>query len=95
LGGKTIRFVKFHTMCEDADEKLEELLEQNEKDGPIFKIRHDPRITPVGRFLRKYSLDELPQLFSVISGEMSLVGPRPQLVREVAHYDDRTRQRLT
>jgi len=95
LGGKTITFIKFRTMCVDAEKQLDELLEKNEKDGPIFKIKDDPRITPIGRFLRNYSLDELPQLFSVIKGEMSLVGPRPPLAREVEQYDARAAQRLT
>lgn len=95
LGGKSIEFVKFRTMCVNADEKLAELQEQNEKDGPIFKMKRDPRITPVGRFLRKFSLDELPQLVSVLKGDMSMVGPRPPLKREVELYDARTMQRLT
>lgn len=95
LGGKGIEFVKFRTMCIDADEKLAKLMEKNEKDGPIFKIRNDPRITPVGRILRKFSLDELPQLLSVLRGDMSMVGPRPPLRREVVHYDERAMQRLT
>ena len=95
LGGRPIDFVKFRTMCMDADAKLAELVEQNEKDGPIFKIKNDPRTTKVGRILRKFSLDELPQLISVFKGDMSMVGPRPPLKREVALYDERTMQRLT
>ncbi len=95
LGGQSIDFVKFRTMCMDADAKLAELKAQNEKDGPIFKIKNDPRTTKVGRILRKFSLDELPQLISVLKGDMSMVGPRPPLKREVALYDARTMQRLT
>ena len=75
--GKTFEVVKFRTMYVDAEERLANLVDQNESDGLFFKIRDDPRITPVGRFLRKTSLDELPQLLNVVKGEMSLVGPRP------------------
>jgi lipopolysaccharide/colanic/teichoic acid biosynthesis glycosyltransferase len=95
LGGKPFMFVKFRSMYLDADKRLEELLSQNEKEGPIFKIQNDPRITPIGGFLRKYSLDELPQIFHVFTGEMSLVGPRPPLPREVALYDDYAMERLS
>lgn len=93
--GKHFRFLKFRTMYADADARLASLLAKNEKDGPIFKMKNDPRITPVGRFLRKYSLDELPQLIHVARGEMSLVGPRPPVPREVAQYDEFARERLT
>jgi lipopolysaccharide/colanic/teichoic acid biosynthesis glycosyltransferase len=82
-------------MYVDADRRLAELMHHNEKDGPIFKIKDDPRITPIGRFLRKFSLDELPQLVHVFSGTMSLVGPRPPLSREVDHYDNFALQRLS
>lgn len=95
LGGKPIKFIKFRTMVADADAKLKDLQAHNEKDGPIFKMKNDPRITPLGRFLRKFSLDELPQLWSVFRGDMSMVGPRPPLPREVELYDERTMQRLT
>ena len=95
LGGKDFEFVKFRSMYVDAETRFETLRSDNEKDGPIFKMKHDPRITPVGRFLRKYSLDELPQLFNVLKGEMSLVGPRPPLPREVAQYDEFAMQRLS
>ena len=95
LGGKPIKFIKFRTMVADADSKLKELQAHNEKDGPIFKMKNDPRITPLGRFLRKFSLDELPQLWSVLCGDMSMVGPRPPLPREVEHYDERAMQRLS
>ena len=69
---------KFRTMCPDAEQKLKDLMERNEKDGPVFKMKNDPRITRVGKFLRKTSIDELPQLFNVLKGDMSLVGPRPE-----------------
>lgn len=92
--GKLFELFKFRTMCPDAEEKLEELLNLNEMDGPVFKIKGDPRITRVGRFLRKTSLDELPQLLNVLLGDMSIVGPRPALPREVAQYNDYQKQRL-
>lgn len=92
--GREFRFYKFRSMCPNAEEKLEDLLEQNEMEGPVFKIRDDPRITRVGRFIRKTSIDELPQLWNVLRGDMSIVGPRPALPREVEQYDDYTRQRL-
>jgi exopolysaccharide biosynthesis polyprenyl glycosylphosphotransferase len=95
LGGKIFKFIKFRTMVVDADRLIFALKSQNEKDGPIFKMKDDPRITPVGRFLRKSSLDELPQLWSVLIGDMSMVGPRPPLSREVACYDARAMRRLT
>lgn len=77
--GKPFKFYKFRSMCVDAEAKLDQLLEQNEMDGPAFKIKDDPRITRVGKFIRKTSLDELPQLFNIFKGEMSVVGPRPAL----------------
>lgn len=95
LGGKVFEFVKFRSMYIDAETRFDTLRGKNEKDGPIFKMKDDPRITPVGRFLRKYSLDELPQLVNVLKGEMSLVGPRPPLPREVAQYDAYAMQRLS
>jgi len=95
LGGKEFGFVKFRSMYMDADRRLGELANLNEKDGPIFKMKDDPRVTRVGRFLRKYSLDELPQLLHVLTGEMSLVGPRPPLLREVQCYDDQCMIRLS
>lgn len=85
---------KFRSMHVDADKRLTELKEQNEVDGPMFKMKNDPRITSVGRFLRKTSLDELPQLWNVLRGDMSLVGPRPPLPREVANYSKYDLQRL-
>jgi exopolysaccharide biosynthesis polyprenyl glycosylphosphotransferase len=93
--GKEFDFLKFRSMYSDADERLAGLLvDGNEKDGPIFKMKNDPRVTSVGRFLRKFSLDELPQLFNVLKGDMSLVGPRPPLPREVEQYDDLAFRRL-
>ena len=81
--GKEFRFYKFRSMCPNAEAKLEALLPQNEMDGPVFKIKDDPRITRVGKFIRKTSIDELPQLWNVLKGDMSLVGPRPGSPREV------------
>jgi len=92
--GKLFWLYKFRTMCPDAEEQLNELLSQNQMDGPVFKIKGDPRITRVGRFLRKTSLDELPQLLNVLQGDMSIVGPRPALPRDVELYSDYQRQRL-
>lgn len=92
--GKLFWLYKFRTMCPDAEEQLNELLSQNQMDGPVFKIKGDPRITRVGRFLRKTSLDELPQLLNVLRGDMSIVGSRPALPREVELYSDYQRQRL-
>lgn len=94
-GGRTFAFLKFRSMYVDADKRLEELSQANEKDGPIFKMKNDPRITPVGRFLRKYSLDELPQLLNVFKGDMSLVGPRPPIPHEVVQYDAYCQERLS
>ena len=92
--GKLFRFYKFRSMRPKAEEELEGLLEYNEMEGPVFKITEDPRITRFGRFIRRSSIDELPQLLNVLRGEMSLVGPRPALPREVEQYDDYARQRL-
>jgi lipopolysaccharide/colanic/teichoic acid biosynthesis glycosyltransferase len=86
LRGQPFRFLKFRSMHRDAEERLKDLLAENEASGPVFKIRQDPRITRVGRFIRRTSLDELPQLINVLKGEMSLVGPRPALAAEVAAY---------
>lgn len=94
--GKPFRFYKFRTMVKDADRMLDSLLDLNEKrGGPAFKIKDDPRITRVGRFLRKTSLDELPQFFNVLRGDMSVVGPRPPLPHEVAQYSPYHMQRLS
>ena len=84
--GKTFNMWKFRSMYADAEEQLASLMKFNEKDGPVFKIKNDPRVTRVGRFLRKTSLDELPQFFNVLFGQMSIVGPRPALSSEVAQY---------
>lgn len=93
--GKEFGMLKFRSMIQDADDQLESLLDaQGTSDKPLFKVTNDPRITPVGKFLRKYSLDEIPQLFNVFLGEMSLVGPRPQRAAEVALYDDAAHRRL-
>ena len=93
--GKKFRFYKFRTMVPDADQLLEKLLSQNEMSGPVFKIKDDPRITRMGKFIRKTSIDELPQLINVLRGDMSLVGPRPPLPRETAQYDEDAWQRLS
>lgn len=95
LCGKTFPFYKFRSMYLDSDVKKDELLDQNEREGPIFKMKNDPRVTPVGRFMRKYSIDELPQLINVFLGHMSLVGPRPPLPREVEQYDEYMAERLS
>lgn len=92
--GKEFKMYKFRSMRVDAEDLLEKLLAKNQVDGPMFKMKDDPRISRVGKFLRKYSLDELPQLFNVLIGNMSLVGPRPPLPREVAKYTDYDKQRL-
>ncbi len=95
MGGEPFLFPKFRSMYVDAEERLAALQAENEKDGPIFKMKNDPRITPIGRFLRKYSLDELPQLLCVLKGDMSMVGPRPPIAREVAKYDEFCLHRLS
>ena len=87
--------LKFRTMSADAEARREELQGQNEVTGPVFKIRNDPRVTPVGRILRRHSLDELPQLFNVLAGDMSLVGPRPPIPSEVGKYENWQRRRLS
>ena len=92
--GRTFKMHKFRSMCVDAEERLEELQCLNEKTGPVFKIAEDPRITRVGKWLRKLSLDELPQFINVLRSDMSVVGPRPALPNEVATYNDYQRQRL-
>ena len=94
-GEKPFRMFKFRSMGSNAEEKLKDLLSQNEIQGAMFKMKDDPRITKVGKFIRKTSIDELPQLINVLIGDMSLVGPRPPLVREVAEYTEYDKLRLT
>jgi len=94
LNGKHFKMYKFRSMCVDAEEKLEGLREKNEMSGPMFKMSKDPRITRVGAFLRKTSLDEIPQLFNIIKGDMSLVGPRPNLPREVEKFTEEQKRKL-
>ncbi|MGH7371573.1 MAG: sugar transferase, partial [Candidatus Methylomirabilales bacterium] len=95
LHGRPFTFLKFRSMVADAEERLDEVAHLNEMSGPAFKAKHDPRVTPVGRLLRKTSLDELPQLINVLRGEMSLVGPRPPLPSEVVTYEPWQRRRLS
>lgn len=92
--GKEFKFYKFRSMVVNAEELLDDLIKYNEVDGCVFKIEHDPRITRVGKFIRRTSIDELPQLVNVLKGDMSIVGPRPPLPREVEHYNDYQMQRL-
>jgi len=92
--GRKFNLLKFRTMEMDAESKLSELMEDNEQSGPVFKMDDDPRITGIGKFLRKFSLDELPQLYNVIRGEMNLVGPRPPIPSEVEHYKPEWHRRL-
>ena len=90
----TFKMYKFRSMVHNAEELLEKLKDQNEQTGPVFKMQEDPRITRVGKFIRKTSIDELPQLFNVLMGDMSLVGPRPPIPREVEQYTTYQMQRL-
>ncbi|MGN1317635.1 MAG: sugar transferase, partial [Lachnospirales bacterium] len=92
--GKEFYMYKFRSMCVNAEAILKKLEEQNEADGPVFKIKDDPRVTKVGKFIRKYSIDELLQLVNILKGDMSIVGPRPALPNEVVEYDDFAKQRL-
>lgn len=91
----TFKMYKFRSMVHNAEELLEELNNQNELTGPVFKMKEDPRITKVGKFIRKTSIDELPQLFNILKGDMSLVGPRPPIPREVEKYNEYQLQRLS
>ena len=93
--GKLFKMYKFRTMCPDAEQKLKELMERNEKDGPVFKMKNDPRITRVGHFIRKTSIDELPQFFDVLRGDMSLVGTRPPTLDEYKQYESHHKRRLS
>ncbi len=94
LHGKEFDCLKLRSMCVNAEARLAELQARNEGAGVLFKMKHDPRITRVGRFIRRFSIDELPQLWNALRGDMSLIGPRPALPSEVARYDDDTRRRL-
>lgn len=91
---RPFKMYKFRSMFVDADKKLADLLKYNEVDGAMFKMKADPRVTQIGHFIRKYSIDELPQLINVFKGDMTLVGPRPPLEREVATYSEYAKQRL-
>ena len=93
LNGQPFTMLKFRSMVNDAEQRKDELAFLNEMDGPVFKVTNDPRVTPIGKFLRKYSIDEFPQLFNVLRGEMSLVGPRPLPVDEVERFDDPAHRR--
>ncbi len=93
-GGKHFVFYKFRSMCVDAEQMRQQLEHLNEADGPVFKIAHDPRITRFGAYIRKYSLDELPQFINIVKGDMSIVGPRPPLPCEVGLYSETHLQRL-
>jgi exopolysaccharide biosynthesis polyprenyl glycosylphosphotransferase len=95
LRGRQFELYKFRTMVTNADELKKELEELNEADGPAFKIADDPRVTKIGKFLRKSGLDELPQLFNILKGEMSLIGPRPPLPEETTHYERWQLRRLS
>lgn len=92
--GRTFKIYKFRSMCVDADSKKNDLITMNEVKGAMFKISSDPRVTKVGFFIRRHSIDELPQLFNVLRGDMSLVGPRPPLPEEVEKYTDYDKKRL-
>ncbi len=94
-GGRSFRGYKFRTMVQNADDIKEKLWQNNEMTGPVFKIKRDPRITPLGRFLRKYSLDEVPQFWSILKGDMSLVGPRPAGPKEWVKYEPWQRRKLS
>lgn len=91
---KTFKMYKFRSMVHNAEDLLKDLMDRNEQTGPVFKINDDPRITKVGKFIRRTSIDELPQLFNVLKGDMSLVGPRPPIPREVEQYNSYQMQRL-
>lgn len=93
--GKIFRFYKFRSMNPEADKKLDSLLDANEMEGPAFKIKEDPRITKFGKFLRRTGIDEIPQFFNVLKGDMSVVGPRPPLPREVELYTEEQLKRIS
>lgn len=91
---KPFKMYKFRSMYSDAEDRLKELIKSNEMDGPAFKMKDDPRITRVGKFIRKTGIDELPQLWNILKGDMSIVGPRPALPREVEQYNELQMQRM-
>ena len=93
LNGRPFNMYKFRSMVNNAEQLKQELAQLNEMSGPVFKVTNDPRVTPFGRFIRKWSIDELPQLWNVVKGDMSLVGPRPLPVDEVARFDDLAHRR--
>jgi lipopolysaccharide/colanic/teichoic acid biosynthesis glycosyltransferase len=95
LNGRLFQMLKFRSMYSGSEHGLQELKSHNEMTGPVFKMRDDPRVTPFGRFMRRFSLDELPQLWNVLMGDMSLVGPRPPIPGEVGLYARRSRRRLS
>ena len=92
--GKKFEMYKFRSMCPDAEEKLAQLLKENEVDGPAFKMTDDPRVTKIGKFIRRTSIDELPQLINILKGDMTIIGPRPPLIREVEQYTPYQMHRL-
>lgn len=92
--GRRFKFYKFRSMVVNADKMLDDLMDKNEMEGPVFKIKEDPRLTKVGKFIRRASIDELPQLFNILKGDMGFVGPRPPLEREVVQYTDEQLHRL-
>jgi exopolysaccharide biosynthesis polyprenyl glycosylphosphotransferase len=92
--GRDFEFIKFRTMVADADRKLDDIKHLSERGGPVFKMKNDPRITKIGKYLRKFSIDEMPQFINVLKGDMSIVGPRPQVIWEAEHYDDVAKKRL-
>ena len=92
--GKPFKMYKFRSMVVDAEKELKELMPLNERQGPVFKMKHDPRITKVGKFIRKFSADELPQLVNVLKNDMSIVGPRPALMKEYEAYTEHHKKRL-
>lgn len=94
VDGKEFNMYKFRSMCMDAEEKLKKIQHKNETEGPTFKMQEDPRITRVGHFIRKYSIDELLQLVNILKGDMSIIGPRPAIPREVAQYGEFDKLRL-
>lgn len=93
-GGKEFKMYKFRSMCVNADQMLDSLMDRNEMSGPAFKIADDPRITKIGKFIRRTSIDELPQLLNILKGDMTIIGPRPPLPREVAQYTPYQMHRL-